>query len=126
MTCTYTSFILSLLLLHDSLLDIDAQNTCRYFCQLEAWTNEVEACGLDIPDVVTPNFTNFNATESPEDLQQLTVDAGEVADGAWAGATSEFSLDLPAPVYGSESQNYFLIYIVNIHYTTCTCIVHIN
>ena len=95
--------------MHDSLLDITEQNTCTYFCQLEAWTNEATACGLSVPDVASPNFTVVNETQA--DLQQLAVDAGEIADGVWAeAATGMFALDAVAPVYGSESRNDFLIY----------------
>lgn len=73
---------------------------CTYFCQLDAWTNEGIACGLNIPAVDAPSFT-----EPAEELQQLAQDAGERVDQVWISvATTEFSVDdISPPDYGSES-----------------------
>ena len=89
----YAPYSLSLFLY----LDITEQNVCTFFCQLEPWRNEGIACGLDIPAVVTPNFT-----ESPGELQQLALNAGEEVDQVWVDAAAEFSVAAEAPVYGSE------------------------
>ena len=60
------------------------------------------ACGLNIPDITSPNFTVI--TETPEDLQESATEAAEIADGAWSDeAVQAFSFDVEAPVYGSES-----------------------
>ena len=70
-------------------IDQCQRNTCNFYCLLNSWSTEANACGLEVPMFTEPS----NILQNQEIFRRIN-DAASTAESAWATEAAEVDSSL--------------------------------
>ena len=90
------------------------RNTCNFYCLLNSWSTEANACGLEVP-----MFTEPSNTLQKQEIFRRINDAASTAESAWTTEAAEVDSSLSSVEPPNRAGVILLYYIIVNYFNSC-------